>query len=111
MAVSEPGGDPRVGAPPPEPASEASVRPVVALPRGGPSGLAFGIAAIVAGAILFSVLEARRQSLTPSVRHPAADAAQPAPPPPPLYVPPPPAPLPVVQMVERNAPAPEPRPV
>ena len=112
MAVSEPGGDPRVGAAPPEPVAERSVRPVVALPRGGPSGLAFGIAAIVAGAILFSVLNARRQALTPSVRLRAADAAGTATaPPPPLYVPPPPAPPPVVQVVEKTAPTPQPRPV
>ena len=110
MAVRDPGGDPRVGAPPlPPQDQEAGVRPVVALPRAGPSGLAFGIAAIVAAAILFSVLNARRQSLSgPSVRQRAADAAQTGPaPPPPLYIPAPPAP-PVVQVVEKPAPAPPP---
>ena len=114
MAVRDPGGDPRVGAPAPAPAEqEAGVRPVVALPRGGPSGLAFGVAAILAAAILFSVLNARRTSLTgPSVRERAADAAQTGTaPPPPLYVPTPPPPPPPVQVVEKTAPTPPPRPV
>jgi type IV secretion system protein VirB10 len=116
MAIGDSGGDPRVGAAPPPPAAEreAGVRPVVALPRGGPSGLAFGIAAVVAGAILFSVLNARRDSLTgPSVRQRAADAGQAGTaPPPPLYIPAPPPPAPAVQMVERPAQEPPPpRPV
>ncbi len=114
MATREAGGDPRVGAPPPPPTDEreASVRPVVGLPRGGPSGLAFGIAAIVAGAILFSVLNARRQSLSePSIRQRAADAAQAGTaPPPPLFVPPVPAPQPAVQVEEKPAPPPPPPP-
>jgi type IV secretion system protein VirB10 len=114
MAVKDPGGDPRVGTPPPEPVQEAGVRPVVALPRSGPTGLAFGIAAVVAGVILFSVLEARRTTLTgPSVRSRAADAAEAGgAPPPPLYVPPPPPPPPpAVQVEEKIAPAPPPRPL
>ncbi|HEX4738833.1 MAG TPA: TrbI/VirB10 family protein [Allosphingosinicella sp.] len=114
MAVRDPAGDPRVGAPPPPPTGEqeAGVRPVVALPRGGPSGLAFGIAALVAAAILFSVLNARRQTLSgPSVRERAADAtAAGTAPPPPLIIPAPPPPPPV-EVVEKTAPTPPPRPV
>ena len=112
MATSVPpqSGDPRVGMPPAESERETSVRPVVALPRSGPSGLAFGIAAILGGAILFSVLNSRRTTVsTPSVRARAADAATTAAPPPPLYIPP--APPPPVQVVEREVPAPAPRPV
>ncbi|HEY1606226.1 MAG TPA: TrbI/VirB10 family protein [Allosphingosinicella sp.] len=110
MAVAE-SGDPRVGATPPEPESEAGIRPVVALPRGGPSGLAFGIGAIVAGAILFSVLNARRTAPTgPSVRERAADfAAGGTAAPPPLTIPPPPAPPPV-QVAEATPPPPPPPP-
>jgi type IV secretion system protein VirB10 len=111
MAISD-SGDPRLGAVPAEGEREAGVRPVVALPRAGPSGLAVGIAAIVAAAILFSVLDARRRSLSqPSVRMRAADAAQTAAsPPPPLYIPP--APLPPVQVVEHVVePVAAPRPV
>ncbi|MDB5692759.1 MAG: virB10 [Alphaproteobacteria bacterium] len=114
MATSEP-GDPRLGRVPAE-SEEASVRPVVALRRAGPSGLALGLTAIVAGAILFGVLDAQRRSLSqPSVRMRAADAAQTAAsPPPPLYIPPPPPPVqvvaPVVEPVAPPRPVPPPPP-
>jgi type IV secretion system protein VirB10 len=112
MAISE-SGDPRLGMTPAEGEKEESVRPVVALPRSGPSGLALGIAAIVAAAILFGVLDARRRSLSqPSVRMRAADAAQiGASPPPPLYIPaPPPPPVQVVEHVVAPVAAPQPVP-
>jgi type IV secretion system protein VirB10 len=85
MASSHPSGDPRLAAPP---TGEANVRPVVALPRAGPSGLVLGIAAVAAGALLFGVLESRRRALSePSVRMRAADETGTPAPPPPLYIP------------------------
>jgi type IV secretion system protein VirB10 len=109
------GTDPRIAPAPPGEAgvaSEASVKPVVPLPRGGPSPLFFVIAVAVAAVLLFSVLDARRRSLSaPSTRERAADRIALAAPPPPLYVPPaaPPAPLlinPVVARVQTPAPPP-----
>jgi type IV secretion system protein VirB10 len=100
---------------------EEGVRPVVALPRRGASGLMIGIAIALAALLLFVVLDARRQSLTqPPVTARGADAGAAAPPP--LYVPPvpapapapvvltpaPPRPLPVVVAPPRPVPAPPP---
>ena len=85
MATRKPPGDPRVA--PPE-TGEESVKPVVPLPRAGPSPLVFGIGAVVAAVLLFSVLDARRRSLSaPSTRERAADQLAVAAPPPPLFVP------------------------
>jgi type IV secretion system protein VirB10 len=85
----------------PEEAREESVRPVVALPRGGPSGLVFAFVAVAAGALLFSVLESRRRSAAePSVRVRAADTAALPAAAPPLYIPPAPAPAPVTVVAE-----------
>jgi type IV secretion system protein VirB10 len=101
----------------PEPVEEAreeSVRPVVALPRGGPSGLVFAFVAMAAGALLFSVLETRRRSATePSVRVRAADTAGLPAAAPPLFIPPAPAPAPVTvvaQPTETATPLPIPPP-
>ena len=102
-----PSGDPRV--PPPD-RGEESVKPVVPLPRRGPSGLVFAIGAVIAAVLLFSVLDARRRALTaPSTRERAADQLAVAAPPPPLFVPRelPPAP---VALVPVPAPAPAPQP-
>ncbi|HEV2817235.1 MAG TPA: TrbI/VirB10 family protein [Allosphingosinicella sp.] len=99
--------DPRV---PPPGTGEESVKPVVPLPRSGPSPLIFAIAAVVAAVLLFSLLDARRRALTaPSTRERAADQLAVAAPPPPLYVPReiPPAPV-VVTPVPAPAPAPPP---
>jgi type IV secretion system protein VirB10 len=91
---------------------EESVRPVVALPRGGPSGLIFAFVAVAAGALLFTVLETRRHSaVEPSVRVRAADTAALPAPAPPLYIPAAPAPVTVVaQPAEAAAPVPVPVP-
>jgi type IV secretion system protein VirB10 len=104
--------DPRTVAREAGEASEASVKPVVPLPRGGPSPLFFAIAVAVAAVVLFSVLDARRRTLSaPSTRERAADRIALASPPPPLFVPPaaPPAPLtiaPVAGPVQPPAPPP-----
>lgn len=69
-------------------AGERSVLPVVARPRKGLSGIAIGIGAVILGLILFSVLEARRQSsLAPAVDAQAPMARLPGAPPP-LDIPP-----------------------
>jgi type IV secretion system protein VirB10 len=94
MASRKNGNDPRLTRPEP---SEASVKPVVPLPRGGPSPLLFLIGIVVAAVLLFSVLDARRRSLSaPSTRERAADRIDTAVAPPPLYVPPAAAPVPLV---------------
>jgi type IV secretion system protein VirB10 len=111
MAVRTPAGDPRpaaAGVP-----GEASVRPVVGLRRSGLPGWAIGVGAVIAGVLLFTVLDARRRAPSaPAVKARASDLAG-ASAPPPLYVPPEfpqrveyveaPAPL------APPAPAPEPR--
>jgi type IV secretion system protein VirB10 len=111
MAVRGSSGDPRA-APPAD--GEASVRPIVAPPRGGPSLWVFGVGAVAAAVLLFSVLDGRRRSLSaPSVRERGADQLAMAGPPPPLYLPSeaPPAPVPlVVAPVPAPAPAPAPPP-
>jgi type IV secretion system protein VirB10 len=115
MAARGPSGDPRATAAP-EPTGEASVRPVVAKPRSGPSGLLFAIGAVIAAVLLFSVLDARRRSLSsPSVRERGADQlAMAGAPPPPLYLPPEPPPAPVAvlpaSMPEPAPAAPPPQP-
>jgi len=109
MAVRGSSGDPRAA---PPAADEASVRPVVARPRSGPTPLMFGIAALIAAVLLFSVLDARRRSLSaPSVRERGADQLALSGPPPPLYLPPeaPPEPAPVL-VAPAPAPAPPPAP-
>jgi type IV secretion system protein VirB10 len=114
MAVTEPPGDPR---PVPLGPGEADVRPVVALPRSGLPGWAIAVLAVLAGLILFAILDARRRAPSaPEVRvgtgEPSAVGA-----PPPLYVPqqPPlpaaPAPTPAPAPAVRSAPpAPPPPP-
>jgi type IV secretion system protein VirB10 len=93
---------------------EEGVRPVVALPRGGPSGLVFAFVAVAAAALLFSVLETRRRSAAePAVRIRAADTAALPAAAPPLYIPPAPAPAPVTvvaQPTETPVPLPTPPP-
>jgi type IV secretion system protein VirB10 len=85
MAIRDSAGDPRVAA---SASGEASVRPVVALPRKGLPGWAIGVGALVAGVLLFTMLEARRRAPSaPAVKARASDLAG-MPPPPPLYVPP-----------------------
>jgi len=102
-----PPGDPRV--PPPD-AGEESVKPVVPLPRRGPSGLVFAIGAVIAAVLLFSLLDARRRALTaPSTRERAADQLAVAAPPPPLFVPRE-IPQPPIALVPVPAPAPAPAP-
>ncbi len=104
MATREPFGDPRVAATVP---GEASVKPVVALPRAGAPGWVLAVGAVVAGVILFSILDARRRAPSaPEVRVRAADGLGVPVPPPPLYVPaPPPA---VVAFVPPPPPPPPP---
>jgi type IV secretion system protein VirB10 len=91
-------------------AGEADVRPVVALPRSGPSAWAIGVGAVLAGLLLFTVLDARRRSPSaPEVRVRTADRLATPAPPPPLFVPPAPVPRVIVPVV-RAAPAPAPPP-
>ncbi|HEV7658853.1 MAG TPA: TrbI/VirB10 family protein [Allosphingosinicella sp.] len=105
MAIRGPAGDPRVEA---GASGEASVRPVVGLPRRGLPGWAIGVGALVAGVLLFTVLDARRRAPSaPAVKARAADLAG-GPPPPPLYVPPA-LPLPV-EVAEAAPPPPAPPP-
>jgi type IV secretion system protein VirB10 len=111
MATREPPGDPRPFARLP---GEAGAMPVVARPRTGPSGLAIGLAAVAAGLILFTVLDARRREPSaPAVRVRAADRLQTPASPPPLYVPPAVrtvAPLPLVAAPAADPPRPAPPP-
>ena len=86
MATREPPGDPRTFTRLP---GEAGAMPVVARSRAGASSLAIGLGAVVAGLLLFTVLDARRRAPTaPAVRVPAADLLHTPAAPPPLYVPP-----------------------
>ncbi len=102
MALRGPPGDPR--AVPLGPA-ESDVRPVVGLPRSGLPGWAIAAVALLAGLILFAVLDARRRApSTPEIRVRASDTAAVRAPPPPLYLPPEPAP----QVMRVPVPAPPP---
>jgi type IV secretion system protein VirB10 len=106
VAIRGPAGDPRVEA---SASGEASVRPVVGLPRKGLPGWAIGVGAVIAGVLLFTVLDARRRAPSaPAVKARAADLAGGPPPPPPLYVPPV-LPLPV-ELAEAAPPPPPPPP-
>jgi len=115
MAVRAPGGDPRAApaSPAGDIAGETSVRPIVAPPRSGLPLWIFGIVAVIAAVLLFSLLDARRRSVSaPSVRERAADQLALPAPPPPLYLPPAPpaAPVTVLQPLPAPAPAPAPPP-
>ncbi|MFL6863441.1 MAG: TrbI/VirB10 family protein [Allosphingosinicella sp.] len=114
MASRTPPIDPRLAAATagPDEGAEAGVRPVVALPRSGPSGLLIAIGIALAAIILFVVLDSRRRAqLVPATKVTRSDAGLAAAPAPPLYIPPAPAPAPVVMAPVEPAPAaPEPRP-
>jgi type IV secretion system protein VirB10 len=112
MASATPPIDPRLtargeAAPP----AEEGVRPVIALPRRGASGLVIGIGIALAALLLFAVLNARRQTPSqPPVTARGADAAANAAPP--LYIPPVPAPVVAAPLpVTIAPPAPRPLPV
>lgn len=95
--------------------SGGSVLPVVERPRAGLSTLAIVIAAAIGAVLLFSVLNARRQSLTaPSTDVRAIDSARPSATVPQLVIPPEPAPTPVAPpptyAPEQPPPAPAPQP-
>jgi type IV secretion system protein VirB10 len=97
MASRTPPLDPRLAhaAPPaaPDEGAETGIRPVVALPRSGPSGAMIAIGIALAAILLFVVLDSRRRSaLEPAVKATGPGMAGTSPPPPPLYIPPP-APL------------------
>ncbi|HEX8063969.1 MAG TPA: TrbI/VirB10 family protein [Allosphingosinicella sp.] len=101
MASRTPPLDPRIANPPePEAAvAEEGVRPLVALPRSGPSTAVLVAGMVVAAIILFMILDSRRRApAEPAVRVRASDLAGAAAPPPPLYIPPavPPAAVAVV---------------
>jgi type IV secretion system protein VirB10 len=99
--------DPRTEPPAPD---EASVRPVVALPRSGLSPALLAALAVVAAVILFLVLDSRRRTEpAPAVAPRPSDRLAGASPAPPLYIPPEPPPPPAVTVVETPAPAPAPR--
>ena len=108
MASSSPPVDPRLSArPTAEETREEGVRPVVALPRSGPSGLVIGIAIALAALLLFVVLNARRQSVSqPPVTARSPEATAGGNPPPALYIPPAPAPAPIAVQVAPPRPLP-----
>ncbi|UVO52821.1 TrbI/VirB10 family protein [Sphingomonas sp. SUN039] len=104
MAIRGPTGDPRIEIDPP---AEAGVRPVVALPRPGVSTVAMIGGAVLAGLLLFTILDARRRdAAAPAVRPRASEMQTGTAPPPPLFIP---AERPVV-IVEDVQPAPAPPP-
>ena len=110
-SVHPDGGDPRALAH----LQESSVRPVVALPRGGPPLWMMIAFILVAGLLLFAMLDARRRALTaPAVQPRALDALGTPAAPPPLAVPPAPPPIVEAPIVEAPpappAPAPAPPP-
>jgi len=77
--------------------ANAGVRPVVRLPRQGPSGWVIAIAAGIAAILLFVVLESRREAQPqPTVREGVQTQPVFSPEPPPLYIPPAPPPQPQV---------------
>lgn len=106
----------------PEQAAERGIVPQIARPRAGLSGVAIGIGAVIAAALLFSVLDARRRALSaPAVRPAPTELVGASQALPPLYIPPvsraasalpvAPSPRPVVALREPQArPAPAPSP-
>jgi type IV secretion system protein VirB10 len=83
---------PDASLPPAEPA-ERGVLPGIARPRAGLSGAAILIGAVLAGLLLFSILDARRRALSaPAVRPARSDLLGVSEAPPPLYIPPVPRP-------------------
>jgi type IV secretion system protein VirB10 len=102
-----PATDPRIAEPAEDVAGESDVRPVVRVPRAGLPGWAIGAGALVAGVLLFTVLDARRRALdAPPEKSRFAEGTLPAPPPP-LFVPPA---APVQPVFVQPAPAPAPAP-
>jgi type IV secretion system protein VirB10 len=87
MATHPPSGaDPRIFAPP---AADVSVLPMVARPRQGVPGWAVGAGAVVAGLLLFAVLDSRRRAAeAPSFAARPADQVAVSAAPPPLVLPP-----------------------
>ncbi|AMG72872.1 TrbI/VirB10 family protein [Sphingopyxis granuli] len=83
--MTAPGPDPAAAAE----TAERGAMPRVAPPRAGLSAMAIAILAILAAAILFSILDARRRALTaPAVRPARADVIGAPQALPPLYIPP-----------------------
>jgi type IV secretion system protein VirB10 len=109
MASTHPGGgDPRAFA---HLGDEAGVKPVVALPRSGPPLWVMIAAIVVAGLLLFAVLDARRRALTaPAVQPRAVDSLGTSAAPPPLTVPPEAVPVPLLPFVEAPEAPPPPAP-
>jgi len=92
--------------------AEAGVRPVVRLPRSGPSGAILTLGALLAAIFLFVVLEARRnRQLEPAIKAPAADLPYAATEPPPFQIPPPPPPAASVTAAVPALPAQAPQPL
>ena len=100
----------------PEQPAERGIVPQVARPRAGLSGVAIGVGAVLAAALLFSVLDARRRALSaPAVRPTQSELVGASQALPPLYIPPVPraalaqpfAPPPSSVVVSRE---PQPRP-
>lgn len=86
-------------------ANDLGVKPVVRLPRGGPTGSVIAGSALFAALLLFSVLEFRRDAQpVPEVRKRGIHAPVFSPEPPPLYIPPAP---PQPQVFKRQVPAPD----
>jgi type IV secretion system protein VirB10 len=108
MATHPSGGDPRLIA---RPAAEAGSLPLVARPRAGLPAWAIGGGVLVAGLLLFTLLDARRRALeAPAVAvRPADRLAGSSAAPPALYVPPEAGPVPI-EMQPAIAPATPPAP-
>ena len=103
MAGRKEEGDPRLKLPEPE---DSDIRPVIALPRRGLPIWTLVALAVLAGIILFAVLDARRRTAQVQPEGPVrADTFATPMPPPPLLMPPAPVPAPIAAPA-REAPPP-----
>lgn len=101
---------PDVHAAVPEETAERGMMPKVARPRAGLSGMAIGIGAVLAAALLFSILDSRRRALSaPAVRPARADLLGVSQALPPLYIPPGPRAVAALPFAPPSSPAPMPR--
>jgi type IV secretion system protein VirB10 len=98
----------------PEAAAAAGIKPVVQLPRSGPSAWVIAAFAIGAAVLLFWLLDSRRQAQPEPQVQARGETAIFSPEPPPLYIPPAPPPQPEAEQAKASpplaVPAPEVRP-
>lgn len=106
MAGRKEEGDPRLKLPEPE---DSDIRPVIALPRRGLPIWTLVALAVLAGIILFAVLDARRRTAQVQPEGPVrADTFATPMPPPPLLMPPAPVPAPIAAPAREAPPPPQP---